>query len=508
MYDKIKSLKEIEQILKKYKNRGEKIVQCHGVFDLLHPGHIRHFKEAKKKGDKLVVSITPDRFVNKGPGRPAFNEKLRLESIAALSFVDYVVMNTSKDAVNAIKAIKPDFYVKGKEYNDAKKDVTGKIVDEEKEVKVNGGQIYFTDDIVFSSSSLINKYIEPISDEVRLFVEKIKKKYSIDQIIKKINNLSKLKVLIIGDAIIDEYQYVDLLGQSGKGQHLVASCRDREIFLGGSLIIADHIANFCDDVTLLTAIGKDCPNRDFIEKKLNNKIDFQGVFHENFPTLLKKRYVLKDGKTLNKLFETYSNNEDLLNENEVNKVINFLQKKQNCFDLILVSDFGNGFTNKKMINAISKLNSYLAINAQINSGNRGFNVITQYKRADFISLNEPEIRLAAHDRYSDLSEVSLKIANKMNCPNICVTRGVKGVYCFSKKEPKENVPAFISNVIDRVGAGDSFLAISSLCMAKRYSLIFSAFLGSIASAMKVQIIGNKNPIDKISFIKFVTRLLK
>ncbi|NGX33421.1 MAG: Bifunctional protein HldE, partial [Candidatus Anoxychlamydiales bacterium] len=223
MYNKIKSLEEIGKVLKKHKKKGEKVVHCHGVFDLLHPGHIRHFKEAKKKGDKLVVSITPDKFVNKGPGRPAFNEKLRLESIAALSSVDYVVMNNSKDAINAIRSIKPDFYVKGKEYKDAKKDITGKIIDEEREVRTNGGQIYFTDDIVFSSSSLINKYVEPISEEAKSFIEKLKVRYSVEQIVEKIKKISSLKVLIIGDAIIDEYQYVDLLGQSAKGQHLVAS---------------------------------------------------------------------------------------------------------------------------------------------------------------------------------------------------------------------------------------------------------------------------------------------
>ncbi|KKL56722.1 hypothetical protein LCGC14_2242560 [marine sediment metagenome] len=234
--------------------------------------NIRHFKEAKKKGDKLVVSITSDKFVNKGPGRPAFNEKLRLESIAALSSVDYVVMNNAKDAINAIRTIKPDYYVKGKEYNDAKKDITGKIIEEAKEVKTNGGQIYFTDDIVFSSSSLINKYVEPISEKAKNFIQKLKTKYSIEQIVEKIEELSSLKVLIIGDAIIDEYQYVDLLGQSAKGQHLVANCRDSERFLGGSLIIANHISEFCDNVTLFTNLGKNCKHLDFINKNLNDNV--------------------------------------------------------------------------------------------------------------------------------------------------------------------------------------------------------------------------------------------
>ena len=83
MKDKIKSLINLQQIVKSKRNL-EKIVLCHGVFDLLHFGHLEHFKEAKQKGDILIVSITPDRFVNKGPGRPAFNENLRALSLSEI----------------------------------------------------------------------------------------------------------------------------------------------------------------------------------------------------------------------------------------------------------------------------------------------------------------------------------------------------------------------------------------------------------------------------------------
>ncbi len=508
MHNKIKSLKEIEKVLKNHKKKGETVVQCHGVFDLLHPGHIRHFKEAKKKGDKLVVSITPDKFVNKGPGRPAFNEKLRLESIAALSSVDYVVMNNSKDAINAIKAIKPDFYVKGKEYRNAKKDVTGKIVDEELEVKANGGQIYFTDDIVFSSSSLINQYVENYPANTRKFIENIKKRYSIEDVINKINDLSKLKVLVIGDAIIDEYQYVDLLGQSGKGLHMAAKCLEKDVFLGGSLIIANHIAGFANNVTLLTAVGKSCLHRDFIEKKLDSKVNKQFVFIDNLNTLTKKRYVLKDGKHLIKLFETYSSNESLLNEHKTNQLIDYLKINASNFDLVLVCDFGNGFINSRIIDEISNVKTCLALNTQINSGNRGYNVVTHYKKANFICLNEPELRFASQDRDSSLERISTEILKCMKATSICITKGVKGVYSLSNSKESYNVPIFCSNIIDRVGAGDSYFALASLCFAKGYPLDLASFIGSIASAIDVQIVGNKESIKKVSLCKFLTRLMK
>ena len=158
MKDKIKNFDVISSIISLKKSQGKKIILCHGVFDLLHIGHIKHFEEAKKMGDILVVTITPDQFVNKGPGRPAFNTNLRLEALSALDSIDYVVANKWPAAEEAIKIIQPNIYCKGPDYKDHLDDITGKIDDEEAAVKIVGGKISYTDDITFSSSKLLNKY--------------------------------------------------------------------------------------------------------------------------------------------------------------------------------------------------------------------------------------------------------------------------------------------------------------------------------------------------------------
>jgi len=189
-------------------------------------------------------------------------------------------------------------------------------------------------------------------------------------------------------------------------------------------------------------------------------------------------------------------------------LISYLKSHTQDYDLIVVCDFGNGFTNPQIVNTLSNLSNFLAINTQTNSGNRGYNVVTHYKRADLISLNEPELRLSAHDRYSSLEGIAADIAEILTCPMIAVTRGVKGVYCSSDQENDIYIPAFTSNTIDRVGAGDSFFAMAALCAAQKLPLSLAGFLGSIASAIDVQIIGNKEPVKKIPFLKFLTRLLK
>lgn len=508
MPSKIKTFQELEDLLQKAKSNGEKIVHCHGVFDLLHPGHIRHFKQAKKQGDKLIVSVTPDRYVNKGPGRPAFNEALRLETLASLNCVDYVVLNDSPDATSCIRQIQPDIYVKGQEYADHEADVTGKISEEVEAVKNVNGEVYYTNDIVFSSSSLINQHLESHTPEQQKFLSFIRENYSLEGLLQKIEELKDLRVLIVGDAIIDEYQYTQVLGQSGKGLHMTARCLEKETYLGGSLIISSHIAQFSDHVTLLTSIGKNCSHNPFIHDTLDPKVKKEFIYLEDHPTLTKKRYVAKDGNRLSKLFETYSTNDSLLTDKQTSDVITYLGNHAKEYDLILVCDFGNGFTNPLIVDALSSLPNYLAVNTQTNSGNRGFNVVTHYQRADFVSLNEPELRLSAHDRYSSLEGLATDICHILNCPKICITRGVNGVFCSSDDELDFEIPALVTNTIDRVGAGDSFFSLAALGAAKGFPLSLCSFLGSIASALDVQIIGNKEPVKKVPFLKFLTRLMK
>lgn len=507
MQQKIKSINEIRYVVKKARQAGQRIVHCHGVFDLIHPGHIHHLKEAKSLGDALIVSITPDRFVNKGPDRPAFREALRMEQLACLTFVDYVVLNDTFDAVSIIREIRPDIYVKGNEYQRFEDDVTGKIREEVEAVKEGGGEVHFTGGIVYSSSQLINSYVDRDLERIRPFLDHLKQSFSIQAILEKIEELSSLKVLVVGDAIIDEYQYVHPLGQSVKGLHMTAACLEKEVFLGGSLIIANHIASFAKEVTLLTAIGEKCPHAQFIRKNLLQKVQQDFIFVDA-PTLTKRRYVLKDGETISKLFETYSSHDVFLNENQTEQVIKYLQDRAAEFDIVIIPDFGNGFMNPRIVDAICNAPTFLALNTQINSGNRGFHVVKSYQRADFISLNEPELRLAAHDRHSRVESLAYDIADLMHCNQLSVTKGVNGVYIHSAKEEPVSIPALTMHAIDRVGAGDCFFSLASLCAAKGFPALLSGFLGSAAAAMGVQIVGNKEAINKAYLSKYMIRLMK
>ncbi|MDP7675248.1 MAG: adenylyltransferase/cytidyltransferase family protein, partial [Dehalococcoidia bacterium] len=207
MNKKIKTLEELQQITADLKSQGKKVVHCHGVFDLLHIGHIKHFEEAKTFGDVLIVTITPDEYVHKGPNRPAFTTELRLEALAALETVDFVAANKWPVAVETIKVLQPAIYCKGPDYKNHADDVTGKIDDEEQAVESVGGKICYTKDITFSSSSLLNKYGDVYSETQKSFIEKMLDGQNIDQIKNSIDNFKNLKVLVIGETIIDQYVF-------------------------------------------------------------------------------------------------------------------------------------------------------------------------------------------------------------------------------------------------------------------------------------------------------------
>jgi rfaE bifunctional protein nucleotidyltransferase chain/domain len=156
---KILTIESLKDKLSTLRSHGKKIVHCHGCFDLMHPGHIKYFQASKKMGDILVVTVTPDQYVDKGPGRPVFDQNLRAESIAALECVDYVAINEWPTAEDTLRLLKPDIYVKGQEFKNLY-DKTGKIQKEHLVVNEIGAELRFTQEIVFSSTELLNKYFK------------------------------------------------------------------------------------------------------------------------------------------------------------------------------------------------------------------------------------------------------------------------------------------------------------------------------------------------------------
>jgi len=278
MQEKIKTLENLQEITAEIKSTGKKVVHCHGVFDLLHIGHIKHFEEARSFGDVLVVTITPDEFVNKGPNHPAFTTALRLEALAALEYVDYVATNKWSIAVETIKILMPDIYCKGPDFKNQADDITGKIVDEDEAVKSVGGEIKYTSGITFSSSSLLNKYGYVFSESQKSFIQNLLKGQDFNEVKNKVDGFKNLKVLVIGETIIDEYVFCEALGKSGKEPVLVLRDLRMEQYIGGAAAIARHLSDFCGTVSLLSMLGEKKEHEDFVLKSLPDNIETTFIY--------------------------------------------------------------------------------------------------------------------------------------------------------------------------------------------------------------------------------------
>jgi rfaE bifunctional protein nucleotidyltransferase chain/domain len=503
---KILTLDELSVKAKGYRDSGKKVVLCHGIFDLIHAGHIRYLKSARDEGDVLFVTVTADEFVNKGPGRPVFSQELRAENLGYLSFVDFVAVNNAATAVNVLSEIKPHAYVKGPDYKKMEDDITGGIYAEKKTVEAHGGKVVFTDDITFSSTSLLNEHFGIFPTETKSYLKSFRKKYSREEIISMLQALKNLNVLVVGDAIVDEYHYVDPLGQSGKGANLAVKFVSKEQFAGGSLAVANHLAGFVNNVTIVTGLGGQDSHEEFIRSKLQNNVTFEPFYFPDAPTIVKRRYVDAD---LLKLFEVYFYNDEPHSKHIDPEVCSWLGKNTAQFDLVIVPDFGNGFISQNMIQKLCDSARFLAINTQVNSGNRGYHSINRYPRADFVSLNGPELWVATHDRHDSYENLAKGLLEKIGAKHFAVTLGSGGALLLDKNlEITHKIPILSTKVLDRIGAGDTFLSLAGLCLGGGLSSEIALFVGSAAAALDVQVVCNREPVTPINLYKYIRTLLQ
>ena len=507
MKKKIIDFSNVEKILKPIKRKGKKIVCCHGVFDLLHIGHLKHFKSAKKYGDILIVSVTPDKFIQKGFDRPYFNSEQRMESLASIEIIDFVILNNLTNAVDIIKKIKPDYYVKGPDYKNFKDDITGQIKKERLAVKKNGGKLVFTEDHTYSSSSILNQFGDTYNLPQKKFIHKIKAKINLNNFNKQINKLQDLKVLVIGEAIIDKYVFCETLGKSGKEPHLVLRNLREEVYLGGALSIARNVSDFCKKITILSMLGQEKEYEKYIKKILTKKIKSQFLYKLKSPTIVKKRYL--EHITNNKVLGIYTLNDELLNKKDESIFEKMILKEIKEHDVVIVSDYGHGLITKKLAKLLCKKSKFLALNAQANASNIGYHSIQKYRGVDCVVMNETELRHELRDKNEKLKILVKKLTNMIKIKDLIVTRGNNGAILYNSFNKKYiTCPAFASKVVDKVGAGDSMLSIMSILIKSKFKNMISLFLGSLAGALSVGEMSNKVPIKKTKLLKYFIHTLK
>lgn len=332
------------------------------------------------------------------------------------------------------------------------------------------------------------------------YIQEVKKKFPLDSINKELDKLKDLNVLVIGDTIIDEYVFTMPKGRAIKDPILSLDFIKSERYAGGILAIANHIAGFTNGLSLVTILGDHRREEDFIKKSLNKNISTKFFTKKESPTTNKKRFIdhLRNGK----LFKVEYINDESIDEETESKLIDYLKEELPKYDLIIVGDFGHGFITDNIVKVLQEHSKFLAANVQTNSANLGFNYITKYKKIDYITTNENEIRLTLSNRFGDSSKVINELKENVQFKDILLTQGVEG--CLYVRNGKiYSGPSLTKDVKDVVGAGDTVFAITSLLSYNAIDGELLIFIANCVGAISVNTMGNKDRVTKESLLKFI-----
>src|SRR4051812_16478289 len=253
---KICALSDLLRIREEARAQGRTVVHCHGCFDIVHPGHIHHLQFAKSLGDLLIVSVSADTHVNKGVNRPLIPDDLRAASLAALECVDAVYLNPDSTAAELLEQLKPDIYVKGREYE---RSIDPRFLRERDTVAANGGRVVFSSgDIVYSSTALIGTLgnTDPFQDEkMRRFCSR----YDLTSatLSNLIHRFRDLPIVVIGDYILDRYHFCEATGIAGEGPMMALRAIQSHDYDGGAGVIAAHLAGMGAAPKLVTGLADD-----------------------------------------------------------------------------------------------------------------------------------------------------------------------------------------------------------------------------------------------------------
>ena len=441
-----------------------KTVLAHGVFDILHPGHIDHLQAARDYGDELIVSVTADEFVNKGPGRPVFTALDRARMLKALRIVDGTFVCSAIDATPAIERYKPAYYVKGLDYR--KEDIAGNLEREKAAVELVGGELVFTDTPLQSSSKYAKQAFPVLPEPAVKWVEANRE--VLNTVWDWLEQAGRIDVLVAGEGIVDVYHYVNPANKSPKDPVITwvpESSNGAERFSGGAWVIGGHLQAAVRNVEM----------------------------HVSQPAVVKERWVHRP--FVQKAFS-------LATVPDMNpcEPLNARRKQ-----FVLCADFGHGY-----FNPVPQVKGFLALTVQANSLNWGLNVLTRWPWADYVAIDRGELSLAVRDPHMPLRDAMARVRNDMTgsgrkAPVIAITEGHAGAHLLSGLKMAQ-APVFAEHSVDRLGAGDAFFAFTSPLAYLGAPPEVMLLVGSCASALHIQKTGN-SPVKRAELHGFLKAVL-
>ena len=509
MSRKVCSLDQLLATRERARAEGKSVVHCHGCFDVVHPGHIHHLQHARSLGDILIVSVSSDAHVNKGISRPLIPDDLRASSLAALECVDVVYLNDYPTAVELLEQLKPDIYVKGREYETS---VDPRFLKERDTVAHNGGEVYFSSgDVVYSSTALIGA----LRDTGAFNTEKITRfgrQYGVGPgaVEATLRRCQDVKVVVIGDYILDRYHFCEATGVAGEGPMMALRAMAKQEFDGGAAIIARHAAAMGARATLVTALAKDNESHQVTLRLQAEGIDTIAADHRK-QLVVKNRYVVDDQK-LFKVDEGGSAPLDSRREQQLAEQILEAAKDAGC---VIFADFGYGLITPGLLDRVMpQLRATVPIITADVSGKQSN--LMRFKSVDLLCPTERELRETLSDFSSGIGAVVSELLRTTEVRAALITLGKQGLVACNwpngtwqesnGRLSTDYLPSLSSSAVDPLGAGDALLAATSLALATGASLQQAAFIGSLAAAVEIQQVGNV-PVSNDMIIDAMVELM-
>lgn len=481
---KIKTVEELSQLL--VKPRQKKVIMCHGVFDIVHPGHVRHLIYAKSKGDILVVSITADEHITKGNIRPHVPEQLRAINLAAFEMVDFVLIDREPTPLKNLSAIQPDYFAKGYEYTS--NGTNPKTSEEIKVLEAFGGEIVFTPgDIVYSSSKFIEMSPPKIGED-KLVILMETENIKFQDLRDTIKSFAGTAIHVIGDSIVDSYTQCSMIGGMTKTPTMSLKYEKKLDYTGGAAVVAKHLKAAGAQVVFSTVLGNDSYKDHILNDLKECGVQCKAIIDELRPTTNKNAIVVGDYRVLK--IDTLDNRS--ISEKVMNELCE--QIKETKAEGVVFSDFRHGIFNRRTLDTLIKAipqNVFRVADSQVAS--RWGNIL-DFEGFDLITPNEKEARFSLGDQDSVIRALGAELFKRSKAGSLFLKLGERGLLVFRSRSDAPTCSFFIDSFADAttdpVGAGDALLAYSTLAMIKTKNEAIAAILGSFAAGIECEHNGN------------------
>jgi rfaE bifunctional protein kinase chain/domain/rfaE bifunctional protein nucleotidyltransferase chain/domain len=492
MHEKIVSKERLLEIRETLRADGRTLVQCHGCFDIVHPGHIRYLAFAKEQGDVLLVSVSSDRHVGKGFDRPFINENLRAENLAVLEFVDYVYVDDNDWAGPILSDVKPDVYIKGKEY-ETRED--SRFLKERHIVEEDGGSVVFSSgDVIYSSTYIINQFRDRFSERAqRLEFYCASNGISLTTINESMGSFWDKKLLVVGDPIMDVYTHCGSADVAEEAPVMSITPLTEESYVGGAGLVALQLAQLGAEALFLSTRASD----DALCEPFDEILDQGGVTAEFVDSprrsIYQKQRMLVGGQ---KVVKINRGNHAPLSDREQRSFMDRFESLSADVDGVILLDFGYGLFGEDLIREMNELIAKRELRFYVDVSHRGSGNLLKYRGARAATPTEQELRYALGDVDSGLSNLAARYLAATGTEQLMLTMGDRGAIRFYPNEnggdrlATDYLPSLSDSATDAIGAGDVFLAGMALCDVSNVDPHLALYFSSCLSSLQISRLGN------------------